>query len=107
LWIAGLYDIPLSDLMNWNGLDNNSIIRTEQKLLLIVTLPVTPTLTPEPPTITPSPRPSITQPPTTGTPTVTATESPSRGFNPGLFLGVIAIVLGIGGLLWWRFPRRR
>jgi LysM repeat protein len=107
LWIAGLYDIPLSDLMNWNGLDNNSIIRTEQKLLLLVTLPATPTLTPATATTTPSPRPSITQPPPTGTPTSFATESPSRGFNLGLFLGVIAIVLGIGGLLWWRFPRRR
>jgi LysM repeat protein len=106
-WIAGLYDIPLSDLMNWNGLDNNSIIRPEQKLLLLVSPPATPTLTPAPATTTPSPHPSITQPPPTGTPPDTATESPARGFDLGLFLEVIAIVLGIGGLLWWRFPRRR
>lgn len=105
-WIAGLYEVLLSDLMNWNGLDNTSIIRPEQKLLLRITLPATPTLTPAPATTTPSPYPSITQPPPTETPTVIATESPSRGFSLGLFLGVITIVLGIGGLLWWRFSRR-
>ena len=107
-WIAGLYDIPLSDLMNWNGLDNNSIIRTEQKLLLLVTPPTTSTVTQAPTqaTITPSPRPSITPSPPTGTPTSFATESQSRGFGPGIFLGVIIIVLGIGGLLWWKFPSR-
>ncbi len=106
LWIAGLYEVPLSDLMSWNGLDNTSIIRPEQKLLLLVTLPATPTLTPAPATITPSPHPSLTQPPPTVTPPDAVTESPARGFNLGLFLGVITLVLGIGGLLWWRFSRR-
>jgi LysM repeat protein len=105
LWIAGLYDVPLSDLMNWNGLDNTSIIRPDQNLILLVTPPAIPTFTPAPATTTPSPRPSITQPPPTGTPTDTVTESPARGFNPGLF-GMIAIVILIGGLLWWRFFRR-
>src|SRR6266508_2885628 len=33
-WIAGLYDIPLADLMIWNGLNAASVIRPEQKLLL-------------------------------------------------------------------------
>jgi LysM repeat protein len=104
-WIADLYAVPLADLMAWNALDNTSIIRPGQKLLLLVTPPVTPTLTPDPVTITPSPSPSITPPPPTGTPPDTATESPPR-FDPGLFLGVITLVLGIGGLLWWRFSRR-
>jgi len=101
-WIADLYEVPLADLMAWNGLNNASVIRPEQKLLLRVTLPATPTLTPSPPTITPSPRPSSTTPPT-GTPPVIATESPPR-FGLGLILGVSIIV--IGGLLWWRFSRK-
>ena len=106
LWIAGLYEVPLSDLMNWNGLDNNSIIHPDQKLLVLVTPPATPTHTPAPATTTPSPHPSITQLPPTGTPSVTATESPARGFNLSLMMGVIIIVIMAGGLLWWRLSRR-
>jgi LysM repeat protein len=106
-WIANLYDVPLSDLMAWNGLNNTSVIRPEQKLLLRVTPPATPTLTPSPTTIAPSPRPSITPPPT-GTPPaeiVRATESPSPGgVGLSLILGMSIIV--IGGLLWWRFSRK-
>ena len=77
-WIAGLYDVSLSNLMAWNGLDAASVIRPGQKLLLLVTPPATatafetPTLTPTP--VTPSPSPSITPPPT-GTPLVTETET--------------------------------
>jgi len=105
-WIAGLYDVPLSDLMSWNGLNNTSVIRPEQKLLLLVTPPVTPTLTPRSVTATPSPSPFITQsPPTATQPVVTAAESP-RKFALGLILGIAIILIGIGGLLWWRFSRR-
>jgi len=97
-WIADLYDVPLADLMAWNGLGNTSIIRPEQKLLLLVTPPATATLTPSPTTILSTPSPFITPRPT-GTPAVTATEPPSsRGGGPGLILGVSIIV--IGGLLW-------
>jgi LysM repeat protein len=106
LWIAGLYEIPLADLMAWNGLNNASVIRPEQKLLLLVTPPATATATqtPTPIPITPSPSPSITPPPT-GTPLVTPTESPSpRRFGLSLILSVTTIV--IGGLLWWRFSRK-
>jgi LysM repeat protein len=105
-WIAGLYEIPLADLMAWNGLNNASVIRPEQKLLLLVTPPATATATqtPTPIPITPSPSPSIT-PPQTGTPLVTPTESPSpRRFGLSLILSVTTIV--IGGLLWWRFSRK-
>jgi LysM repeat protein len=102
-WIADLYEVPLADLMAWNGLNSTSIIRPEQKLLLLVTPPATATFTPSPITITPSPSPSITPRPPTGTPSVTATE-PSRRFDPSLILGVTTIV--IGGLLWWRFLRK-
>ncbi|MBI5962425.1 MAG: LysM peptidoglycan-binding domain-containing protein [Chloroflexi bacterium] len=105
-WIAGLYDVSLSNLMVWNGLDAASVIRPEQKLLLLVTPPATatafetPTLTPGP--VTPSPSPSMT-PLSTGTPPVTETESPRR-ISLSLILGVI--VIAIGGLLWWRFLRK-
>ena len=105
-WIAGLYDVPLADLMAWNGLDNTSVIRPEQKLLLLVTPPATPTAmqTPSPTAITPSPSPSMTQPLPMGTPLVTATEAPQRSPNLGLIFIVTAIVLG--GLFWWRFSRK-
>ncbi len=104
LWIAALYDVPLADLMNWNGLNNTSVIRPEQKLLLLVTPLATPTLTPSPITNTSSPSPSITPLPPTGTPPITATESPP-GPDLGLILGLTIIL--IGGLLWWRFSRKR
>lgn len=106
-WIAGLYDVPLADLMAWNGLNNASVIRPDQKLLLQVTPPATATFTPAPVTATPSPQPSATLPPLpTATPTVLADESPPRGFNLGLFLAILVIVIGGGGLLWWKLPRR-
>jgi len=106
-WIASLYEVPLADLMAWNGLDNTSIIRTDQKLLLRVSPPTTPTatLTPVLATSTLSSQPSITQPPTE-TPTITVVDASSSGFNFGLFLGVIVIVIGIGGVLWWGKLRR-
>jgi LysM repeat protein len=102
-WIASLYEVPLADLMAWNGLDNTSVIHPEQKLLLLVTPPATATLTPSPMTITPSPSPSITPPPPTETPPVTETESPRR-VGLSLILGVAILV--IAGLLWWRFARK-
>jgi len=107
LWIAGLYEVPLSDLMNWNGLNNTSVIYADQKLILLITPPATPTLTPAPPTSTPSPFPSITQSPPTVTPSETATESPARGSNLGLIMGAIIIVIAIGVLLWWSPSRKQ
>jgi LysM repeat protein len=106
LWIAGLYDVSLSDLMTWNGLNDSSVIRPEQQLLLVVTPPVTPTYTPAPSTATPSPHPSITQISPTATSPVVATEAPSRKFNMGLFLGIVTIVIGVGAFLWWKIPRK-
>lgn len=103
-WIAGLYDVPLADLMTWNGLNNTSVIRPEQKLLLQITPPATPTFTPGPVTITPSASPSATLPVPTRTPLIIATESP-RKTSLGFVLGLIAVVSG--GLLWWRFARKR
>jgi LysM repeat protein len=105
-WIAGLYEVALTDLMSWNGLNAASVIRPDQKLLLLVTPPATATApqTPSPTmAVTPSPRPSFTPPPPTVTPMVTETNSPLRS-GLSLILGVT--VLGIGGFLWWRFSRK-
>jgi LysM repeat protein len=105
-WIAGLYDVPLADLMAWNGLNNTSVIHPEQKLLLLVTPPatLTGTQTPTPTAVTPlpSPSPSMTQPPPTETRLVTETQAPRRP-NLGLIFSATAILLG--GLFWWRFSR--
>jgi len=106
-WIASLYDISLSDLMVWNGLNNASVIRPEQKLVLLVTPPVTPTFTPRPETATPPPTASATQAPPTGTPLAAPETEAARESNGGLVVGVSAIVLAcIGFLLWWRFLRK-
>ncbi|HEX2992577.1 MAG TPA: LysM peptidoglycan-binding domain-containing protein, partial [Anaerolineales bacterium] len=103
-WIAGFYEVSLADLMSWNALNAASVIRPEQKLLLLVTPPATATHTPSPVTITPSPSPSRTPPPPTGTPLSQVTETP-RGTGLGLLVG--ATVIAMGGLLWWRFSRKR
>ncbi|HEX5837755.1 MAG TPA: LysM peptidoglycan-binding domain-containing protein [Anaerolineales bacterium] len=103
-WIAGFYDVSLADLMSWNGMNAASVIRPEQKLLLLVTPPATATHTPSPATITPSPSPSMTPPPPTGTPLVPAAES-QPGSGLGLLVG--ATVIAMGGLLWWRLSRKR
>jgi LysM repeat protein len=103
-WIADWYDVPLADLMSWNGLNNASVIRPEQKLLLLVTPPATATATQTPsPAVTPSPSPSITPSPTE-TPPVTQSPSPRR---PGWSLIFVVITIAVGGLLWWRFSRNR
>jgi len=104
-WIAGLYEVPLADLMAWNGLNNASVIRPDQKLLLLVTPPATATLTetPSPTAIPATPSPSITPPMPTASPPAVATEPPSR-LGLSIILGVAIIV--IGGLLWWIFSRK-
>jgi len=106
-WIAGLYEVPLADLMNWNGLNNNSIIFSGQKLLLLVTPPPTVTFAPAPATSTPSPQPTFTLPPPTETSSTPETESPARESGSRLLLVIIIlIVFVVGGFLWWRFSRR-
>lgn len=102
-WIASLYEVPLADLLSWNGLNTTSVIRPDQKLLLRVAPPATQTLTPSPTSIPVTPSPSMTQPMPTETPTVAASE-PTRRSNLGLIVGLVTMV--IGGLLWWRFSRK-
>ena len=108
-WIASLYEVPLADLMAWNGLDNTSIIRTDQKLLLRISPPTTPTPTLTPfmtVTSTPSPLATLLSISPTETPTLSVVEISPSGFNFGLFLGIIVIVAGVGGALWWGRSRR-
>jgi LysM repeat protein len=106
-WIAAWYDVPLADLMSWNGLTTTSVIRPDQKLLLLVTPP--PTATPlqtathTPAAMTPSPSPSLTPSPT-ATPPVAESPSSARGFGMGLI--VVVAILGAGGFLWWRFAHK-
>jgi len=106
LGIANLYEVSLSDLMNWNGLDNSSIIYIDQKLVLLITPPPTPTLTPAPATITPSPQPSVTQPPPTIAFTATPTTTQTSNVNFGLILGVVSIMIAIGMFFWWSPSRK-
>lgn len=104
-WIAAWYDVPLADLMAWNGLNSTSVIRPEQKLLLLVTPPATATVTPGPATSTPSPSPSFTSQPPTATSPVTTPE-PAHRSAPGIIIGVIAVAIA-GLLFWWRFSRKK
>jgi LysM repeat protein len=46
-WIAAWYDVPLAELMAWNGLNNASVIRPGQNCSFSCPAP-TPTLTPSP-----------------------------------------------------------
>lgn len=104
-WIAGLYNISLSDLISWNGLATDSIIRPNQKLLLRVTPPATLTSTPGPPTATAaaSVTGTSTRLPSTLTRTPTPTElspvSPaataSTPATEGLVFGVILAAAGL------------
>lgn len=102
--IAELYDIPLSQLLAWNGLSQDSIIRPGQQLLLRLTPP--PTFTPLPPTFTATSPPASASPtpgPVTVTPHAeeTATESESRPpVSGGWLLAAGAILIGILGMGW-------
>jgi len=102
-WIAGLYNVSLVDLMTWNGLNNASIIRPEQKLLLRVTPPPVPTVTQIPTLTAIATSTAVPQPSPTETPPVSETE-PSQSSSPIIIFGVLIIV--IGGVVWWVFARK-
>ncbi len=104
-WIASWYDVPLSDLLAWNELNNSSVIRPGQKLLLLVTLPVTPTITPTLTSPPPSPFPTLTQSPPTETPPALIEIEPARRLNLGFIVGVISAL--IAGWFGWRFLRKK
>lgn len=106
-WISTYYGVPLASLMAWNGLTNDSIIRPSQRLLLMVTPPVTDTPTLPPVTATFTPQPSLTPTLALLTPTEPA-QAPDS--SPGLpiipALVILALVLGLGALAWWLFTRK-
>jgi LysM repeat protein len=106
-WIASLYNVGLAELMVWNGLNNASIIRPDQKLVLQVTPPATITSTPRPPTatatVTPTPRPpTATRTPsrTAIIPTATSTPAPQAGAAPVDWLSIVVIVVVVGLILF-------
>jgi hypothetical protein len=103
LWIAGLYEVSLNDLMSWNGLNSSSIIRPEQKLVLQVTPPVTETPTPPPATETSTPTattvpPTSTQTPTLISPSPTATSAPASLEGKAIYGWGLLVVLAGSGL---------
>jgi LysM repeat protein len=112
-WIAELYEVSLAELMAWNGLTSNSIIRPGQQLLLRVTPPATATSTPAPPSGTPSitatqltpthTRTLATQP-SNVTPTVDVEIQPGSPWV-GALLVTILVITGLLGLIWV-FQRR-
>lgn len=116
-WIASLYQVTLADLTAWNNLVIDTIIRPDQKLLLLVTPPATSTATPAPPSATPTPAAATaipTQPRLTSSPSATVeliTSTPSTGFQlttskallPGLAVLVAAALIGLG----WMARKKR
>ena len=103
-WIASLYDIALADLMAWNGLNNASIIRPDQKLVLQVTPPPTLTSTPGPPTPTTTATPTMRPPTATRTPTrtaisPTATSTPVSQQGTPVVGWLSFVVVAVAGLI--------
>ncbi|GAB4497576.1 MAG: hypothetical protein OHK0052_09410 [Anaerolineales bacterium] len=107
-WIAARYQIPLASLMQWNGLNNTSIIHPDQKLLLLVTPPATATSTLAPPTATPSPHltQTNTPSPTLHAPTPTPQQPVSEQNTRPLTLWLLTGTPLLGALVWWLLKRR-
>jgi LysM repeat protein len=112
-WIANYYDISVTNLMTWNGLNASSILLPEQKLILHVTPPATGTPTPDPATstqaATPSPRlstPSLS-PTQTITPSATAEASNSTREGTSLFWLLPVALIASGLVLMVILYRRR
>ncbi|HEY3313079.1 MAG TPA: LysM peptidoglycan-binding domain-containing protein [Anaerolineales bacterium] len=105
-WIAGVYGVSVSELMAWNGLTDASMIKADQKLLLLVTPPATVTPTPAPPT--PTPTVTITPlPPTATTVSATPTSAPTSFIEnvPLLPIGAVFLLvagLGLGAFIYLR-----
>jgi LysM repeat protein len=101
--IAGFYEINLTDLMAWNGLNNTSVVYPDQKLVLLVTPPATETPTPGPATRTAT---STTSPPTATSsprPTQAASSPTSTGITASgdsrtAVVGFLSVGLALGAL---------
>jgi LysM repeat protein len=101
-WIASLYEISMADLMAWNGLNTASIIRPDQKLVLLVTPPATETPIPSPatssPTATvapPTKSPSSTSTPAVTSPTATGQASTEEEGFPFIWFVSIGLAAGL------------
>ena len=108
--IARIYQIPASDLMNWNGLNASSTIYSGQRLLLMVTPPATPTRTPAPATATRIPQTATATPlptRTAETPTPAGDSAASNAGNPLAGYGLIVLAaLGLGAAAYFLGKRR-
>ncbi len=81
LWsIAIAYGVTIAQILEWNGLAQDAVLRVGQTLVIQPsfrpTVSPTPTLTPIPPTRTPSPTATPFTPTLTRTATLTPTETP-------------------------------
>jgi LysM repeat protein len=109
-WIASLYEVTVTELMAWNGLDESSVLQPDQRLLLQVTPPATetPTTTPDTPTLTPTASSTATPP---SSPTLTAIEgdadagTSSESGNAVLWVLVLGLLAG-GSILVMYVVRR-
>jgi LysM repeat protein len=111
-WIAQIYGVTVSDLMNWNGLNAASILYPNQKLLLQVTPPATQTTTPIPPAATLTATPAPLSPTPTYTPTGAAASPTSQpgSANPAggsSAIWFLSLGLAAGGLLLVVFFTRK
>jgi len=112
-WIANLYDVNLADLIAWNGLTSDAIIRPGQQLLLRITPPATATPLPALPSATATIVPTSTTPTRTPEfatllPSVTATtKAATRSALSGMAVPLLAVLV-IAGLLilGWGMRRR-
>ena len=108
--IAKIYQVPVNDLMNWNGLNTSSTIYSGQRLLLMVTPPATPTRTPAPATATRIPPTATATPLPTrlaATPTAALESAASNGVSPLAGYGLIVLAaLGLGAAAYFLGKRR-
>jgi LysM repeat protein len=111
-WIARLYEINLYDLMNWNGLNEASVLRPDQRLVLLVTPPATATATLAPTVAAPAAR-TVTPPAAGGLTTTLPSPTPdsparSEGNSNGIGLfGFVLIAMATAGLLLFVFSVKK
>ena len=112
-WIAQLYEVTVTDLMVWNGLNATSVLHPEQKLVLQVTPPATETPVPVPATATltatalpPTPTPSLSPTRAAISPTAIAESSPAGG-GSNAAVWFVSIGLAVGGVFVIAFLSRK
>jgi LysM repeat protein len=113
-WIAGLYEVSLTELLAWNNLGIDSVIRPDQKLILQVTPPATETPTPGPPTATIAPTEPVTAAPSAtpapSSPTASPTPAPrpvTAGVMDSPFFYLSLGLAAIGVVVVVLFARKR